>query len=109
MLELILSYLIIIAPSVVTIIGAIVTIVLSVNKMRKNNAETKAAIAEANAIVQTAKATLIEIQSSPELQEILSVYKEEHSSLTKTMTLLTEQLKRIHKLHPEWIDEEGGE
>lgn len=104
-LEVIISYLIIIMPSIVTIIGSIAAIVSAINKVRKSSAEHKQAMAEANALVETAKATVIEIQSSPQLKQILDTYKKEHTELTKTITQLSEQLAHIHRLHPEWIDE----
>lgn len=103
--ELILSYLIVIGPALIGGLSAIATIVSAINKMRSNSAEHKKAMEEANSLVQQAKATVIEIQSSPQLKQILETYKKEHTELTKTITQLSEQLAHIHRLHPEWIDE----
>ena len=100
MFETIIAYLIIIAPSFVTLVGALVTVVCSINKLRKNSAETQAAVAEA-------KKTVEEIQSSPQLKEMLATIVSENVTLKKSLTLAYEEITRIHKLHPEWL--EGGE
>lgn len=100
MIETILAYIIIIMPSVITIFGGIATVVACVNKIRKNSAETQAVIADAKQAVAT-------IQSSPQLKEMLTTIVKENVSLKKTLTLCHEELTRIHKLHPEWIEEDG--
>lgn len=102
MLEIILSYIIIIAPSLVTIFGAIATIVASVNKMRKNSAEAKIVVEQANTLMK-------EVRESPLLQEILAQQARENSELRKSLTLLSEELRHINNLHPEWKDEQGGD
>lgn len=102
MLEIILSYIIIIAPSVITIFGAIATIITSINKMRKSSAEAKLVVEQANTLMK-------EVRESPLLQEILAQQARENSELRKSVILLTEELRHINNLHPEWKDEQGGD
>jgi cell shape-determining protein MreC len=100
MFETLLAYLIILAPSVITLIGALATVVCFINKIRKNSAETQATIAEA-------KATVEKIKASEDLKQMMATLYNENISLKKSLTLCTEEITRIHKLHPEWL--EGGE
>lgn len=97
MFETILAYLIILAPSVVTLIGALVTIVMSINKIRKNSAETAAIVAESRAAVE-------QIKSEESIKSMLAVVTKENSELKKSLTLCAEEIKRIHQLHPEWLE-----
>lgn len=98
MIETLLAYIIILLPSVITIFGGIATVVISINKMRKSSAETQAVIAEA-------KASVDEFKASPQLVEMLDKVVSENTSLKKALTLCTEEIKRIHKLHPEWLED----
>lgn len=103
MLETIMSYIIIIAPSLVTIIGAIATIANAINKMRTNSNEAKIVAEQAKNIIE-------DLKNSPMLQEILTVQIRENNELKKTITLLSEELRNINNLHPEWKDtEDKGE
>lgn len=99
MLETITAYIIILLPSITALLGAVYTVVASINKIRTNCAETKA-------VVDDAKNTIETIKSSPELKEMMAQIVEENKSLKKSLTLCTEELKRIHQLHPEYIEEE---
>lgn len=99
MIETLLAYIIILLPSVITIFGGIATVVLSINKMRKSSAETQAVIAEA-------KASVDEFKASPQLMEMLDRVTSENTSLKKALTLCMEEIKRIHQLHPEWLEED---
>ena len=101
MIETLLAYLIILLPSIVTLIGGVATVVLAVNKIRKNSAETQAAVAEA-------KETVKEIKSSETLEKMFSTMSAENASLKKALTLCTEEITRIHKLHPEWLEDGEG-
>lgn len=97
MIETFLSCLILALPYLTVIIGGLATVISSINKIRKNSAETKAVIAEA-------KATVEQIQSSPELKEMLASIVKENIELKKALVLCTEELKHIHQLHPEWLE-----
>lgn len=99
MIETLLAYIIILLPSIITIIGGIATVVCSINKIRKNSAETQAVVAEA-------KSTVEEIKSNESLKEMMATMYAENTELKKALTLCTEEIKRIHKLHPEWLEKE---
>ena len=101
MIETILAYLIILMPSILTIVGGIATVVISINKIRKSSAETSAVIAEA-------KASVDEFKNSPELRKLLESAISENVTLKKALTACYEEITRIHKLHPEWLEEDGG-
>lgn len=94
MIETLLAYLIILLPSIITIIGGVATVVCSINKMRKSSAETDAVIAEAKASVE-------EFRKSPELRSLLEQTLKENISLKKALTACQEEITKIHKLHPE--------
>lgn len=98
MIETLLAYIIILLPSLITIIGGLATVVCSINKIRKNSAETQAVVAEA-------KSTVEQIQSSKELKSMLTTIVNENTSLKKALTLCSEEITRIHKLHPEWLED----
>lgn len=98
MIETLLAYIIILLPSVITIIGGIATVVCSINKIRKNSAETQAVVAEA-------KSTVEQIKSSEDLKSMMATIVNENASLKKTLTICTEEITRIHKLHPEWLED----
>lgn len=98
MFETILAYIIMLLPSIIGLFGGIATVVCSINKIRKNSAETQAVIAEAKASVE-------EFKASPKLMEILDRVVSENTSLKKALTLCTEEIKRIHQLHPEWLED----
>ena len=97
MIETFMTCLILALPYLITILGGIATVISAINKIRKNSAETKAVVAEA-------KETVKQIQSSPELREMLAVIVKENATLKKALTLAVEELKHIHELHPEWIE-----
>lgn len=97
MIETFLTCLVLALPYLTVILGGIVTVISSINKIRKNSAETKAVIAEA-------KATVEQIQSSPELKEMLASIVKENIELKKALTLAMEELKHVHQLHPEWLE-----
>ena len=99
MIETLLAYIIILLPSVITIIGGLATVVCSINKIRKNSAETQAVVAEA-------KSTVEEIKSNESLKEMMANIYAENTELKKALTLCTEEIKRIHQLHPEWLEKE---
>lgn len=99
MIETLLAYIIILLPSVITIIGGIATVVCSINKIRKNSAETQAVVAEA-------KSTVEQIKSNESLKEMMATMYAENTELKKALTLCTEEIKRVHKLHPEWLEKE---
>lgn len=99
MIETLIAYLIILLPSIITIIGGVATVVCSINKIRRNSAETQAIVAEA-------KTTVEQIQSGKTLEQILSTLTTENSDLKKSLILCTEEIKRIHQLHPEWLEKE---
>lgn len=99
MIETLLAYIIILLPSVITIIGGLATVVCSINKIRKNSAETQAVVAEA-------KSTVEEIKSNESLKEMMATMYAENTELKKALTLCTEEIKRVHKLHPEWLEKE---
>ena len=99
MIETLLAYIIILLPSVITIIGGLATVVCSINKIRKNSAETQAVVAEA-------KSTVEEIKSNESLKEMMANMYAENTELKKALTLCTEEIKRVHKLHPEWLEKE---
>lgn len=99
MIETLLAYIIILLPSVITIIGGLATVVCSINKIRKNSAETQAVVAEA-------KSTVEEIKSNESLKEMMATISTENTELKKALTLCTEEIKRVHKLHPEWLEKE---
>jgi hypothetical protein len=99
MIETLLAYIIILLPSVITIIGGLATVVCSINKIRKNSAETQAVVAEA-------KATVEEIKSNESLKEMMATTHAENTELKKALVLCTEEIKRVHKLHPEWLEKE---
>lgn len=99
MIETLLAYIIILLPSVITIIGGLATVVCSINKIRKNSAETQAVVAEA-------KSTVEEIKSNESLKEMMANIYAENTELKKALTLCTEEIKRVHKLHPEWLEKE---
>lgn len=99
MIETLLAYIIILLPSIITIIGGIATVICSINKIRKNSAETQAVVAEA-------KATVEQIKSSESLKEMMANIYAENTELKKALTLCTEEIKRVHKLHPEWLEKE---
>lgn len=99
MIETLLAYIIILLPSIITIIGGIATVVCSINKIRKNSAETQAVVAEA-------KSTVEEIKSNESLKEMMATMYAENGELKKALTLCTEEIKRVHKLHPEWLEKE---
>lgn len=98
MIETLLAYIIILLPSVITIIGGLATVVCSINKIRKNSAETQAVVAEA-------KSTVEKIKSSEDLAMMMGTIANENVSLKKALTLATEEITRIHKLHPEWLED----
>lgn len=98
MIETLLAYIIILLPSVITIIGGIATVVCSINKIRKNSAETQAVVAEA-------KNTVEQIKSSEDLKSMMATIVNENTSLKKALTLCSEEITRIHKLHPEWLED----
>lgn len=99
MIETLLAYIIILLPSIITIIGGIATVVCSINKIRKNSAETQAVVAEA-------KSTVEQIKSNESLKEMMATMYAENTELKKALTLCTEEIKRVHKLHPEWLEKE---
>lgn len=99
MIETLLAYIIILLPSVITIIGGLATVVCSINKIRKNSAETQAVVAEA-------KSTVEQIKSNESLKEMMATMYAENTELKKALTLCTEEIKRVHKLHPEWLEKE---
>lgn len=94
MIETLLAYIIILLPSVITIIGGVATVACSINKMRKSSAETNAVIAEA-------KASVDEFRQSPELRTLLEQTLKENVALKKALTTCQEEITKIHKLHPE--------
>ena len=98
MIETLLAYIIILLPSIITIIGGIATVICSINKVRKNSAETQAVVAEA-------KSTVEKIKSSEDLKTMMATIVNENASLKKTLTLCAEEITRIHKLHPEWLED----
>lgn len=87
MIETFLAYIIIILPSIITILGGIATVIACINKIRKNSAETQAVVAEA-------KATVEHIKSSPELKDMFAVICAENQSLKRALTEATEALTR---------------
>ena len=99
MIDTLLAYIIILMPSIITIIGGVATVVCCVNKIRRNSAETQAIIADA-------KAAVTEIKSSESLRQLMSTVYAENTELKKTLTLCAEEIKRVHKLHPEWLEKE---
>ena len=98
MFEAILAYIIMLLPSIVGLLGGLATVVFTINKIRKNNAETKA-------VVEEAKATVEKIKSSEDLKTMMGTIASENVSLKKALTLATEEITRIHKLHPEWLED----
>lgn len=98
MIETLLAYIIILLPSIITIVGGIATVISCINKIRKNSAETQAVVAEARSAVET-------IKSEKTLEEIVAPVVNENASLKKALILATEELTRIHKLHPEWLED----
>ena len=98
MFEAILAYIIMLLPSIVGLLGGLATVVFTINKIRKNNAETKAAIQEARDAVE-------KIKSSEDLKTMMGTIASENTSLKKALTLATEEITRIHKLHPEWLED----
>lgn len=101
MFESIIAYIIMLLPSIIGIFGGIATMICSINKIRKNSAET-------NAVVAEAKSTVEKIKSSEDLKQMMASIVNENASLKKALTLCTEEITRIHKLHPEWL-EDGDE
>jgi hypothetical protein len=101
MFESILAYIIMLLPSIIGLVGGIATMVCYINKIRKNSAETQAVVAEA-------KSTVEKIKSSEDLKSMMASIVNENTSLKKALTLCTEEITRIHKLHPEWL-EDGDE
>lgn len=99
MFESIIAYIILILPSIIGIIGGLATMTCSINKIRKSSAETKTVVAEA-------KATVEQIKSSESLKEMMATTHAENIELKKALVLCTEEIKRVHKLHPEWLEKE---
>lgn len=100
-IETFLAYIIMILPSLITILGGIATCALTINKIRKSSAE-------ANKVATEAKEVMDEVKGSKEIKELRNLIKEtmaEKKELVKALTLTTEELRRIHKKHPEWLED----
>lgn len=99
MLETILAYIIILAPTVVSILAG-----LLVDYFRKRG------IDKAVAVVEQAQTKFNEFTNSNDVKELIAQNKVLINELTaakKAETLAVEELTRIHQLHPEWLNKEG--
>lgn len=100
-IETFLAYIIMILPSLITILGGIATCALTINKIRKSSAE-------ASKVATEAKEVMDEVKASKEIKELRNLVKEtmaEKKELVKALTLATEELRHIHKKHPEWLED----
>lgn len=102
-IETFLAYIIMILPSLITILGGIATCALTINKIRKSSAE-------ANKVAAEAKEVMDEVKGSKEVKELRALIKEEMAekkALIKALTLAAEELRHIHEAHPEWLEEDN--
>lgn len=99
MLETILAYIIILAPTIVSILAG-----LLVDYFRKRG------IDKAVAVVEQAQTKFNEFTNSNDVKELIAQNKvliSELAAAKKAETLAVEELTRIHQLHPEWLNKEA--
>ena len=97
------AYLIIIAPTLVSVLCGMV-----VDYLRKRNMD------KAAAAIQVAEDKFNEFTNSNEVKQLVcqnATLINHLDELSKANILLTEEITRIHKLHPEWFtdDDKAGE
>ena len=99
MFETIIAYLIILAPTIFSILAG-----LLVDYFRKKN------IDKASAAIDEARAKFNEFTNSNDVKELVSQIKFLTKALLdakKAEILAVEELTHIHQLHPEWFNKDG--
>lgn len=104
MMDAIIAYLIILLPTIVSVLGGLI-----VDYLRKRNMD------KAAAAIQVAEDKFNEFTESNEIKQLVgqnATLIKHLDELSKANILLTEEITRIHKLHPEWFtddDKKDGE
>lgn len=100
MIETLIAYLIILMPSIVSILGG-----LLVDYFRKRG------IDKAVQAVELAQNQFNEFTNSNDVKQLIAqnqVLIKALEDAKKAETLAYEEIKRIHELHPEWLTEKEG-
>lgn len=92
-IETIIAYLAIIAPAAITVITSLFAIITAIVKFVNVVKENKGLKDEILALVKN------------EDDKIAAVLAD-NAELKKALTLCTEEITRIHQLHPEWLEKE---
>ena len=107
-MELLIQYFIILLPSICAIIGSLATAV----KQMRSLARTDKMVSRTSDVADAAKAAIDNLASGKEVQQILAqnaALLTQLNELAQQTTLLEEELRGIHKLHPEFFAESENE